>query len=243
MAADRSRLISRKARGAWARLTRASGPGSRYYADPARYWERRHQQFGDRLDGVGMKGLGEKGNREDYEAKWARLSAALADLDLAGARVLDAGCGIGWFTARLAAAGYDVAGVDFSPTAIEAARRRLGDGVPLAVGSLDAYRGGQPFAIVVCIDVLFHVVDDGLWQATVANLAANVAPDGVLIVQDHLVEAPEPVPDLAMQHTRWRSAAMYLDVLTGWDLIAHHHYMLPREGQTKDLLVLRRRPG
>jgi len=54
----------------------------------------------------------------------ARLLARLPG-DLAGARVLDAGCGAGQMTAELAARGADVVAVDISPSLVEIARDRL----------------------------------------------------------------------------------------------------------------------
>lgn len=45
--------------------------------------------------------------------------------DLAGARVLDAGCGPGQMTTELVARGADVVGVDISPQLIEIARQRV----------------------------------------------------------------------------------------------------------------------
>jgi 2-polyprenyl-3-methyl-5-hydroxy-6-metoxy-1,4-benzoquinol methylase len=212
-----------------------------YYGDPAAYWEQRHQQFDDRLDGIGTKGMGQEANLEDYESKWEHLRAMLATLGLDGAAVLDAGCGIGWFTERLAADGHGLTAVDFSASAVEIARRRLGDQVDIEVGRLDQYQSGRTFPLVVCIDVLFHIVDDEQWRATLANLATQVAADGAFVVQDHLVDTPADVVDTTTTHTRWRSVSMYEAALPAWEIEALDHYLLPREGQTKDLMVFRRR--
>lgn len=48
--------------------------------------------------------------------------------DLAGVRVLDAGCGAGQMTAELAARGADVTAIDISPRLIEIAAARLPEG-------------------------------------------------------------------------------------------------------------------
>lgn len=211
-----------------------------YYRNPATYWDGRHRRFGDDLDGVGTAGLGESGNRRDYETKWEHLRSVLVSQGVEPDELLDAGCGIGWFTERLLAAGHRPTAIDFSPAAVELARRRLGPASSVEVASLADYHAGRTFPLVICIDVLFHVVDDDQWRVTVANLGAHVASNGLLVIQEHLVDEPAQVAGLAASHTRWRSEAMYRMVLDGWELLALDHYMLPCEGQTKDLMLFRR---
>ncbi|KUF10033.1 magnesium protoporphyrin IX methyltransferase [Pseudoponticoccus marisrubri] len=62
--------------------------------------------------------------RAGRDAMRARLLERLP-ADLAGARVLDAGCGTGLATAELAVRGAEVVAVDISPALIEIARDRL----------------------------------------------------------------------------------------------------------------------
>ena len=80
----------------------------------------------------------------------AALEAFLAR-EPAPARVLVPGCGSGYEVAALAAAGHDVLAIDFSPAAVEAARRVLGPLGRLVVqgdffghpaGAFDAHRLG-----------------------------------------------------------------------------------------------------
>ena len=215
------------------------GSPAEYYRDPAGYWEQRHARFGERLDGVGRKGLGEEGNSLDYETKWAHIRRALVDVGITPGPFLDAGCGIGWFSQHLQAEGYTPTGVDFSPSDVEIARRQLGDAA-VEVGSLDTYQSGRTFDLVICIDVLFHLVDDQIWQATVTNLSGQVTSGGHLVIQESLVERPADVGSSTVQHTRWRSLGNYTAVLAGWELVLHDHYRLPAEDADKDLLVFRR---
>jgi SAM-dependent methyltransferase len=215
------------------------GPGD-YYRDPAGYWEQRHATFGEDLDGVGRIGMGDEANRQDYGVKWDHLRQALIDAGVGPCAFLDAGCGIGWFSEHLQAEGYTPTGVDFSPSAADIARRHLGD-VVVEVGSLDGYRAGRTFELVICIDVLFHLVDDDIWLATVANLAAHVAAGGHLTIQESLVEVPAEAGSSTVKHTRWRSLADYTDALPDWEVVLHDHYPLPNEGGAKDLLIFGRR--
>ncbi len=74
------------------------------------------------------------------------IARAVTDCTPLGGRVLDAGCGEGYYSACIRAAGFDVLGVDLSKFAVEAAakaarahRRREGQAVPstlYAVGSV-----------------------------------------------------------------------------------------------------------
>lgn len=216
------------------RLTNGAEPT---YADsPAAYWDRRHAAQGESLDGVGQIGLGHAANLTDYNEKWHHLAAALdrSAVDPMG-RALDAGCGIGFLTDRLRLRGHRVAGIDFSHEALVIARQRLGGGVPLHVQPLDQPVPGAPFDLVMCVDVLFHVVDDDRWRATVDNLARSCAPDGTLVIQEHLTGS-----EATATHVRWRDLDDYRAALAGWELLDHHSYLLPQAETTKDILVLRR---
>jgi len=100
---------------------------------------------------------------------------------VAGRRVLDAGCGVGYGSAMLARAGAaDVVGLDVSAKAVDAA----GDGAPgntsFVVGDVHAlpFETGR-FDVVVCFEVIEHVEgQDGV----IAELARVLAPGGVLAI-------------------------------------------------------------
>jgi len=95
-----------------------------------------------------------------------------------GARVLDLGCGDGWFGAELAEQGAVVRGFDASAAAVDRARRRgldahvWPDGAPLPVedGWADVAWAGE---------VLEHVVDVGGW---LAEARRALKPGGALLV-------------------------------------------------------------
>jgi 2-polyprenyl-3-methyl-5-hydroxy-6-metoxy-1,4-benzoquinol methylase len=74
-------------------------------------------------------------------------------------RLLDVGCGLGFFLERAAGRGWEVAGLDTSPNWVELANRRLGsDRVRLsAVEEADFPRAS--FAQITVWDVLEHVYD------------------------------------------------------------------------------------
>jgi 2-polyprenyl-6-hydroxyphenyl methylase/3-demethylubiquinone-9 3-methyltransferase len=113
--------------------------------------------------------------------------------ELAGRRVLDAGCGGGLVARELAAAGAEVVGVDRSLGSLGVARRaarRMGPGnprgVPRSMGSFWPAQGRLerlPFAAgcfdaVVAADVLEHLPD---LPVAVAELARVLAPGGSFV--------------------------------------------------------------
>ncbi|PWJ08149.1 SAM-dependent methyltransferase [Streptomyces sp. NWU49] len=118
--------------------------------------------------------------------------------DVAGRRILDAGCGSGPLSAALRDRGAVVTGIDASAGMLALARRRLGDDVALHVVDLS---DRLPFADGAFDDVVaslvLHYLED--WGPTLAELRRVLRPGGRLIAS---VEHPfvaytiqEPRPD------------------------------------------------
>jgi 2-polyprenyl-6-hydroxyphenyl methylase/3-demethylubiquinone-9 3-methyltransferase len=101
-------------------------------------------------------------------------------LPLAGARVVDLGCGGGLFAVPLAAQGARVLGLDRSQPSLGAARARGAPHARYACADLrwaplpDAYAD-----LVLLADVVEHVVE---WRAAVAEAARVLRQGGVLYV-------------------------------------------------------------
>ena len=112
---------------------------------------------------------------------------AIVDLagDVAGRRVLDAGCGSGPIAAMLRDRGAVVTGFDSSAGMLEVARRRLGPDVDLHVADLV---GPLPFPDGAFDDVIaalvLHYFKD--WSGPLAELRRVLVPGGRLIIAvDH----------------------------------------------------------
>jgi 2-polyprenyl-3-methyl-5-hydroxy-6-metoxy-1,4-benzoquinol methylase len=226
------------------RVARRFSERRRYYRNPARYWNARLERLGDSLQGVGSIGETAAANEADYAAKWDVLGPELERLHSAGARtLLDAGAGIGYFSSRAASIGFEVDAVDFSSTAVERLRR-LDTGIRrVYFSSIAEFAARQAYDVVICIDVLFHVVDDDLWKRSLHRLGALTAHDGVLVVQETLAAESAPRSDGSLrgrEHTRWRTLTVYHAQLPDWDIAKHIRFALPHEGAKKDMLVFKR---
>ena len=83
--------------------------------------------------------------------------ASMICQDVSGKRVMDVGCGQGSFTKYLTDAGNTPAGVDFSLTAVQKTRDKVGNsGFPFIPMVLEGLNGvsGMMFEQVYCVDVL-----------------------------------------------------------------------------------------
>lgn len=118
--------------------------------------------------------------------------------DVAGRRVLDAGCGSGALSAALRDRGAIVTGVDASAGMLAHAEQRLGDTVSLHLADLN---DPLPFAADTFDDVIaslvLHYIEN--WDAPLAEMRRLVKPGGRLFASvDHPIVAytiQEPRPD------------------------------------------------
>jgi virginiamycin A acetyltransferase len=203
--------------------------------NPITYWEGRHKEFRADNRNVGERGLTSEQNYELIAVKAALVGHVLGKLNVPrGAEILDAGCGAGVFTSLLASSGFTMHGVDVSQTAITAARATVD--AAFKVGSLSERVFDQRFDVVLCLDVLFHVVDDSEWRKSVDILFDSVKPGGFLVIVEHF----PAVGAKASTHCRWRSVADYRATLADAHWVDEFTFTYPFRKEEKTLLALQR---
>ncbi|MGJ4731039.1 bifunctional 2-polyprenyl-6-hydroxyphenol methylase/3-demethylubiquinol 3-O-methyltransferase UbiG [Luteimonas sp. SDU101] len=114
----------------------------------------------------------------------ARLGYVAARAPLAGARVLDVGCGGGLLSEAMAKAGAKVTALDLAPELVKVARlHALESGVEVdyRVQPVEQLASAEPgsFDTVTCMEMLEHVPDPA---AILAACAALLRPGGRLFV-------------------------------------------------------------
>lgn len=152
--------------------------------DAAHYWDERHRAGTDLLSGGDMT-YDDAANEAFYAVRFGRL------LDLIGHQsslvapltVLDAGCGKGYFSRALSRVGHRVDAIDASAVAVEYCRSR-GGGATYRECRLNEWQSTELYDVVISVDVLFHILDDAEWLASLANLAGLTCLGGRIIVSD-----------------------------------------------------------
>ena len=171
----------------------------------------------------------------DYAARFDELAATGADvhgeasfcaaLVLSSARVLDAGCGTGRVSIRLAELGYDVTGVDLDESMLAVARERA-PRLRWLVGDLATLALGETFGLVLMAGNIVPLVAEGSEPAVVARMATHVATGGLLVAgfgldRAHLPPAAATVP--IEDYDAWCAAAGLTPVhrFATWDGTAY----------------------
>jgi SAM-dependent methyltransferase len=142
-------------------------------------------------------------------------------------RTLELGCSVGVFTAMLAPRCERLTAVDFSPTALERARRRIeetpgvdADRVELLRRRLPEETPEGPFDTIVCAEVLYYWSAD-LVREEMRRMEAALAPGGTLLLVHW--RHPDPRRDLTgddVHEIAEETSALALDAsLTGPDYL------------------------
>ncbi|MHC1729161.1 MAG: class I SAM-dependent methyltransferase [Syntrophobacteraceae bacterium] len=135
------------------------------------YWKSRHRDpsYERNISSVGLKSFSNRANYFIYKIVMDQYGKVLSRLKLEkNTRFLDAGAGIGMFSQFLREKGFDVTALDVSPVALD---KISNPEVKKIVGSLsETVFPPDSFDVVHCFDVLYHIIEDQLWESAIAGL-------------------------------------------------------------------------
>jgi len=147
-----------------------------------------------------------------YNALYERPAMLSLLPDVAGARVLDAGCGAGWYTEQLLARGARVTAIDESAQMVRHTRARVGDAAdvrahdlsrPLSFADDASYDG-------ILSPLTLHYLRD--WSTPLAEFRRILKPGGWLLFSTHHPAAdaalfqPERYLDVEQVDDEWKWA-------------------------------------
>ncbi|MFC8177175.1 class I SAM-dependent methyltransferase [Streptomyces sp. NPDC057242] len=142
----------------------------------------------------------EAGNSGDFGKRFAELVSAGEDIDgearLAdtllsrGARVLDAGAGMGRVTAALLRCGHDVVAIEPDEALVRQARETY-PGLPIQERNiLDLGPDDGPFDLVVCVGNVMLYLAEGTERAALHAMRAVLGENGRILIGFHLQDRP-----------------------------------------------------
>lgn len=152
--------------------------------DAARYWSDRFARHGDNLHSVGNEGLSTEANEAEYAEAGEVFRHLVAGLPAEPpiTRVLEVGCGTGFYTELLTSlVPAPLVAVDITDTFFADLRRRLPDVTFLRHDVTVGVPPG-PFQLAVMIDVVQHIVEETKFAAALQHMAGSLAPGGHVIV-------------------------------------------------------------
>jgi SAM-dependent methyltransferase len=184
--------------------------------NPPLYWEERlARDF--TLGTVGHIGLGKQFNRWVYKSRVATLNKVLKNLsiDLHGKKVLDVGCGTGfWVDYWLKRGAEAVTGMDISETSICRLRERH----PLQTFEVSdiqkKWEIKEKYDIISAFAVVNHIVDEIGFDNAISNLGRSLVNGGYLLVSDGFLKK-SPVRE---RHVCWQTLDRYIKVLSAHNI-------------------------
>jgi SAM-dependent methyltransferase len=163
-----------------------------------RFWNERYQDFS--LQEAGIKGLDENYIKLLYRCKqnaWVSALRRTALSEREGLRVLDAGCGQGFFAdvAQSALRNVVYTGADISERAIAHLRSTRPQHRWMCADFCDArFSAPGQFDLVQSIEVMHLILDDANHGQAMQNFARLLAPGGRILVTDTLPQQYQVSP-------------------------------------------------
>src|SRR3954467_13340381 len=184
--------------------------------DTQRYWQDR-LAADDTLVGVGFSTLGHRYNGWIYRMRRDVFLDRVPQLgiDMASAHVLEIGPGTGFYIDLWHQLGVkEVTGIDLAPVVVErlAARYPQHAFMQGDVGAVDAPLEDGAYDVVTAFDVMYHIVDEDVFEQALANISRSLRPGGLFMVADHFLHHEQSNSRIAVHYLN-RTLARYEDAL------------------------------
>ena len=158
------------------------GKGNDYNA--SRYWHDRFSKYGLSFKGAGHEGLAEAQNKKMYEEA-AKVFIALCnreDINFHNAKVLEIGCGNGFYTKLLYNLGVkDYIGVDITNVLFPVHRKNFPEFKFIRKDITKDKIEGK-FDLILMIDVIQHIVNKDKLTSALDNIKNCLSDNGIFMV-------------------------------------------------------------
>lgn len=152
--------------------------------DAGRYWHDRFKKHGLSFKSVGDEGLNDEQNQAMYEqaAKIILALCAQEKIDLSQVRVLEIGCGNGFYTQLLWNSGVrHYVGMDITDIFFPTLKQRH-PGYEFVQQDITKGSIHSTFDLILMIDVIEHIVGDPELDHALANVAGALADTGLFLL-------------------------------------------------------------
>jgi SAM-dependent methyltransferase len=203
--------------------------------DAGAYWRNRVVSGSD-LGIVGHRSMGLAYNAQIYERRLEVLGNMLerhVTKPIEDLRILDIGCGSGFYTGYWAERGVrDYVGIDISPATISHLAEQFPDfefvNADITESEPEVLARQKPFDLVTIFDVFYHIVDDERFANAVRHIGSLTAGAGVVLVMDQLHRGRYQIS----KHVVYRDRDEYLGLFdrSGLGLLDSEllfHYLVP----------------
>jgi SAM-dependent methyltransferase len=158
--------------------------------DPEAFFRGRYIKYGFDLRSVGNCTLSHEENKKQYEQAGQTLLDLLGreKVELQSARILDVGCGTGFYTPLFQERGVqEYTGVDFIDDRFDMLRNRFPH---YRFEKFDVTRELPDglYDVILMIDVTQHIVSDRKFSDAMNNVQSHLALNGVFVVTSWLTE-------------------------------------------------------
>lgn len=151
--------------------------------DAARYWQDRFYKYGKSLKGVGDEGLSEEQNQKMYAQAASVFQGILqrGGIDLQKAKVLEIGCGTGFFTGILNELGVnDYTGLDITDVLFDDLKRKFPH-YKFILRDITQAILPDKYDLIIMIDVLEHIVDESKFNFAMDSIRQVLTDNGIFL--------------------------------------------------------------